>query len=280
MARTMHHEEGSSVATQAAEQTAEQTNGTTASIVPEPVALGEPDDIRSGAIEVLERKIDELESCVRSLSHDLRSPLVSILGFSRLLRDDYGERLAPTGLHFLDRIEQAGRHMERLLRDMLEFSRIDGSSDTRVHVDPTPILQQVLAELKLHLEEKKIELDLPENPPTLLIDRTRLYQLFANLIGNAVRHMDRDEDGRIRVEIEAVADGWRILVDDNGPGIAPEDHQRIFDVFQTAGRSSGRDNGGLGLAIVKKIVETHSGRVWVESESGQGSRFVVWLPGI
>ena len=228
--------------------------------------------------EALERKVDELEDCVRSLSHDLRSPLVSILGFSRLLRDDYHELLPPTGLHFLDRIEQAGRHMERLLRDMLEFSRIDGHASTRVHLNPLPILEQIQSELKLRLEEKGIRLDLPDDPPTLRFDRTRLYQLFANLIGNAVQHMDRERGGRVVVQIETAPDGWRIIVEDNGPGIAPEDRQRIFDVFQTASHTSGRDRSGLGLAIVKKIVETHSGRVWVESGADGGSRFIIWLP--
>ena len=229
--------------------------------------------------ESLEQKNEELETYVRSVSHDLRSPLVSLLGFSRLLRDDYHDVLNETGLHFLDRIEQAGRNMERLLHDLLELSRIEETSHCRVHVHPTPILQQLFSELKLQLDEKNIELQLPENPPSVLCDRTRLYQLFSNLIGNAIAHMGARPTGRIEVEIETLPDGWLISVRDNGPGIQRADHERIFEAFQTAGQpNEGKKNSGLGLAIVKKIVAAHSGRVWVESEAGAGACFLVWLP--
>jgi len=229
--------------------------------------------------ETLEHKNEELETYVRSVSHDLRSPLVSLLGFSRLLRDDYQEVLDETGLHFLDRIEQAGRHMQQLLHDMLELSRIEEVPHCRVHVNPTPILQQLLSELKLQLEEKSIELHLPEDPPTILCDRTRLYQLLSNLIGNAVQHMPRGTTGRVDVEIEAVSDGWQISVSDSGPGIPVEDRDRIFEAFETGGQPDGhKKTSGLGLAIVKKIVESHSGRVWVESDPNVGAQFFVWLP--
>lgn len=229
--------------------------------------------------EALERKNSELKACVRGVSHDLRSPLVSLLGFSRLLRDDYQEVLDRTGLHFINRIDQAARHIDQLLHDMLEFTRIGATSRCRVHINPKPILEQLHSELKLQLDEKNIDLILPDETPTILFDRTRLYQLFSNLIGNAIHHMDRKSAARIEVEITSEAAGWQISVRDNGPGIGPEDHQRIFGAFETASRPGNKHkSSGLGLAIVKKIVETDSGRVWVESELGTGARFVVWLP--
>ena len=229
--------------------------------------------------ESLERKNEELETYVRSVSHDLRSPLVSLLGFSRLLRDDYHEVLGETGNHFLDRIEQAGRHMKQLLHDMFELSRIEETSQCRVHVNPAPILQQLVSQLRLQLDEKNIELHLPEDPPTILCDRTRLYQLFSNLIGNAIQHMQVEAKGWIGVEVETVSDGWQISVSDSGPGIPLEDRDRIFEAFETASRPDSRNQtSGLGLTIVKKIVEAHSGRVWVESDLDAGARFVVWLP--
>jgi signal transduction histidine kinase len=229
--------------------------------------------------EALQQKNEELETYVRSVSHDLRSPLVSLLGFSRLLRDDYQETLGGAGLHFLDRIEQAGRHMKQLLHDMLELSRIEETSHCRVHVNPTPILQQLSSELKLQLEEKNIQLHLPKDPPTILCDRTRLYQLLSNLIGNAVQHMRLPTAGRITVEIETVSDGWQISVGDNGTGIPLEDRDRIFEAFETGSRPHGHEKTtGLGLAIVKKIVEAHSGRIWVEGDPDVGAQFCVWLP--
>jgi signal transduction histidine kinase len=227
----------------------------------------------------LEQKNDELEACVRGVSHDLRSPLVSLLGFSRILRDDYGEVLGDTGLHFLKRIDEAARHIEQLLQGMLELSRIGAAAQCRVQVNPAPILQQLHSELKLQLDEEDIELVLPDDPPTLICDRTRLYQLFSNLIGNAIQHMDRASFARIEVEVETILDGWQISVSDNGRGVPVRDHERIFRPFESMSRpGSQRKSSGLGLAIVKKIVESASGRVWVESEPGSGTRFVVRLP--
>lgn len=230
-------------------------------------------------LKALERKNDELETCLRSVSHDLRSPLVSLLGFTRLLRDDFGDPIGRTGRHFLDRIEEAGRNMERLLHDMLELTRIAEKPYCPVRVDPLPVLEELGAELKLQLDEAGIELHLPAAAPILLCDRTRLYQLFSNLIGNAIRHMEPNSSGRIDVSIDGVSDGWEITVQDNGPGIAPEDSARIFEAFQTARRPGpAKQSSGLGLAIVRKIVEAHHGHVRVESELGTGARFVIWLP--
>ena len=228
----------------------------------------------------LERNNEELEDCVRSLSHDLRSPLASLLGFTHLLREDFQDALKPTGLHFLDRIEESGRNMERLLRDLLDLSRIRSVPQQRVRTNPRAVLVQLRSEFKQRLEDTGIELSIPEHPPVILCDRTRLYQLFSNLIGNAISHMGpQSTAGRIEVEIETVAGGWQISVADNGPGIAPQDRKRVFEVFQTAGSTPpGKRSSGLGLAIVKKIVEAHRGRVWVESRPNGGARFLLRLP--
>ncbi|MEM9176087.1 MAG: HAMP domain-containing sensor histidine kinase [Myxococcota bacterium] len=232
--------------------------------------------------ETLVRKNEELETCMRSVSHDLRSPLVSVLGFARLMRDEFGGPIGRTGQHFLDRIEQAGKHMERLLDDLLELTRMEETPNTAVHVNPIAVLEQLAAEKKLPLDDAGISLVLPSEAPILVCDRTRLYQLFANLVGNAIRFVPRDGSGRIEVRIEAVSDGFRIDVDDNGPGIEPEDRERIFDPFRTAGTVrktvEGKKSSGLGLAIVRKIVESHRGRIHVEEAPIGGAGFRVWLP--
>ncbi len=228
----------------------------------------------------LEQNNEELEDCVRSLSHDLRSPLASLLGFTHLLREDFQDALEATGVHFLDRIEESGRNMERLLCDLLDLSRIRTLPEQRVANNPRAVLMQLRSEFRQRLEKKGIELSIPDHPPVILCDRTQLYQLFSNLIGNAISHMEpQTTAGRIEVEIESVEGGWQISVADNGPGIALEDQERVFEVFQTAGSTlPGKRSSGLGLAIVKKIVESHRGRVWVESRPNGGARFVVHLP--
>lgn len=227
----------------------------------------------------LARKNQELESYVHSVSHDLRSPLVSLLGFSRLLRQDFGDVLGDSGRHFLDRIEQAGRTMETLINDLLELSKIGQTGERKALVDPLKILLQLKAELKPRLEGRNIRLSVPENPPLVLCDRTRLYQVFSNLIGNALDYMGNVPNPRIEVEIVEEGDAHRVTVRDNGRGIDPAHHERIFEIFQSLGpRVDGRRGTGVGLAIVKKIAETHGGRVWVESRPGHGAAFHLRLP--
>ncbi|MBW2288129.1 MAG: PAS domain S-box protein [Deltaproteobacteria bacterium] len=230
-------------------------------------------------VEVLERKNTELQHCVYSLAHDLRSPLVALLGFSRLLRQDYGVQLDETGQHFIDRIEQAGRTMEELIHDLLEFSRIGQGDERRTMADPRIIVLQIAAEMKDRLDAVGARLELPDHPPLIYCDRTRLYQVFSNLIGNAIDHMGPCEDPAISVDVWDDADGHQISVSDHGRGIDELDHERIFEVFQSLQpRAGGHRGSGLGLAIVKKVAETHGGSVWVESASGRGAIFRLTLP--
>lgn len=227
----------------------------------------------------LARKNAELESYVQSVSHDLRSPLVSLRGFVRLVREDYGDVVGEQGRHFLDRIDQAGRTMEALIQDLLELSRIGSASEHKALVDPLPILRQLRAELKTRLEAQPAELVLPASAPFVLCDRTRLYQLFSNLIGNALDHMGPRDDARIEIAVSDAGTVHLLSVRDNGRGIEPAHHERIFEIFQSLGpRAEGRANAGVGLAIVKKIAETHGGAAWVESAPGAGATFFVSLP--
>ncbi|MDH3213509.1 MAG: PAS domain-containing sensor histidine kinase [Myxococcales bacterium] len=233
---------------------------------------------RREAEAALGRENAELEHCIQTLAHDLRSPLVALLGFSRLLRQDYGESLDDTGSHFLDRIEQSGRTMEVLIREILELSRIGHSGERRSPVDPRAVLLQIGAEIKPRLDAQGIRLSIPDTPPVLFCDRTRLYQLFSNLIGNAVDHMGPCDRPLISVRIEESADHHHLSVSDTGQGIPPEHHEEIFEVFRSLGsRTDGRRGTGIGLAIVRKIAETHSGRAWVESRPGAGTTFHVTL---
>lgn len=221
----------------------------------------------------------ELEHYVDAVSHDLRSPLVSVLGFSRLLREDYGDCLDEKGRHFLERIDQAGRTMEGLIHDLLELSRIGRCQVTKSLVDPKPVLEQVAAEMKPRLDETGTCLELPDDAPLLTCNRTRLYQIFSNLIGNALDHMGAVSAPTVRVEIQRREEVDEVVVADNGRGIPPEQQERIFQIFKSLGtRRDGRRGTGIGLAIVKRIAETHGGRVRVESEPGRGASFRLSLP--
>jgi PAS domain S-box-containing protein len=234
---------------------------------------------RQRAESELARRNHELEHCVNTLAHDLRSPLVALLGFSRLLRQDYGSSLDDTGAHFVDRIEQAGRTMEGLIHDLLELSRIGRQGERPAMVDPRTVLAQLAAELKPRLDAEGIRLALPDDPPLVYCDRTRLYQIFANLIGNAITHMGECAFRGIAVEVFQEEDVDHITVRDFGRGIAPKHHEKIFEAFQTLGRRrDGARGTGMGLAIVRKIAETHGGRAWVESRPSRGATFHVTFP--
>jgi PAS domain S-box-containing protein len=229
--------------------------------------------------EGLARSNAQLEHYVHAVSHDLRSPLVSLLGFSRLLREDYGAQLEEKGRHFLDRIEQAGHIMESLIHDLLELSRIGRTEASKSLIDPRSVLAPLYAEVKPRLDQEGATLELPQTPPLLLCNHTRLYQLFSNLVGNALDHMGNVERPTIRVEVKSLQDAHQITVSDNGKGIDPAHHDRIFEIFQSLGpRRDGRRRTGVGLAIVKKIVETHGGQVWVDSDLGKGADFHLTLP--
>ncbi len=221
---------------------------------------------------------NELEQTVRAVAHDLRSPLVSVLGFSRLLRDEYGDALAERGLHFVNRIDQAGRTMEQLISQLLDYARIGHADERRQRVDPREVLQQLRAELKPRLDEAGVELELPAEPPLLSCDRTRFYQLLSNLLGNALDHMGACDSPRIRVTIDS-HDGWsHIRVSDNGKGVDPEMRHSVFDLFRSGPGADGRKRSGLGLSIVKRIAELHGGQVELENSPGPGASFRVSLP--
>jgi hypothetical protein len=227
----------------------------------------------------LSRRAEELQNWVNAVSHDLRSPLVAVLGFARLLGEDYADRLDEQGLRFLRRIEEAGRTMESLVHDLLEFARIGRSEPKPVHVNARDVLQQLHAELKPRLEEAQIELRLPDDPPLLWCDRTQLYQVLSNLVTNAIDHAGPDRKPAIEVSVLAEPGARHLVVRDFGQGIDPADHERIFEIFQTRGvRRNGKRGTGIGLAIVRKIAEAHGGKAWVESRLGEGAAFHVTFP--
>lgn len=233
-----------------------------------------------GQIEALQRSNEELEHTIGAVAHDLRSPLVGLLGFSRLLRQDYGTALDDTGRHFIDRIEQGARTMERLIHDLLELARIGAPGETPSLVDAHSLLRLLASELKPRLDQHGIELCVVDGTASpIYCDRARLYQLFSNLVGNAIEHMGPRAGARIEVEIREAEGEHEIVVADNGRGVDPAHRSRIFETFQSFGkRSDGERGTGMGLAIVKRIAEKYGGRVWFEEAPGGGAGFHVALP--
>ncbi len=225
----------------------------------------------------LESANKDLESFSYSVSHDLRAPLRAICGFAEIVARRHRESLDQEGRHYMDNILEAGARMGQLIDDLLAYSRLGRTALRHQQVPLRPLLERVIDSMALRVAETGAEVDLPEDLPAVPGDTGLLERVLGNLIQNALAYRRPDVPLRVGVSCEAEPDHFLIRVRDNGIGIAPEHHERIFQVFQ---RLHGDDHpgSGIGLAIVRKSVRLMGGEVWVESAEGEGSTFCVRLP--
>lgn len=225
------------------------------------------------------KQVDRLKSdFVHTVSHDLRSPLTSVLGYTELV-----ERVGPLNeeqVEFLKHIRSSVESITSLVNELLDLSRLEAGVDVRREiVQLDNILKFALGTLEgqFRLNNLKLKLDIAEDLPELRGNPIRLRQLLDNLLTNAVKYAPLETT--IRLSLQAEGDLIIFSVTDEGPGIPQSEQGRIFEKFYRASNVSERVSGsGLGLAIVKSIVDSHQGRIWVESVVGQGSTFFVVLP--
>ena len=221
-------------------------------------------------------KNQELESFVYTISHDLRAPLVSLDGFSSLLKRESQNQLGEQGQHYLERIRANVAHMNTLITELLELSRIGRVVGPEEEIDVGVLLREIEEGLVLKLEQEGVEFIVQQPLPAVRGDRGRIRQVFANLIENAVKF--RSLERRLRIEVGCEEEGgfYRFHVGDNGIGILPQYQEQIFEPFRQL--DSGIEGVGMGLTLVKRIVDHHGGRIWVESEAGKGSTFYFTIP--
>ncbi len=227
--------------------------------------------------EDLENKNKELEAFVYTVSHDLRTPLISLEGFSDMLREEFGDELGEDGTHYLDRIQANVQKMDEFIDDLLQLSRVGRKEPPEEEVEVGEIVEEVLDDLRSRIDEKGINTEVKGEMPTLSFQRKRLYQIFSNLISNACKYMGEQEDPRIEIGVEDQEDSWLFWVEDNGIGIDEEQKDKIFEIFHREKRCDA-EGTGVGLAIVKRIIENKEGEIWVESEKGEGSTFYIEFP--
>lgn len=222
----------------------------------------------------LERTNQELREFAYVVSHDLKAPLRAIDSLVNWIAADYADSFDEDGKEQMDLLLGRVRRMQNLIEGVLQYSRVG-----RLHEEPAPVnLTRLLAEvLDALAPPAHIVITRPDRLPVVVGERTRLYQLFQNLISNAIKYMDKS-DGLVDISCQLEGAWWRLAVRDNGPGIDPKDHERIFQIFQTLHAKDEYESTGIGLTLVKKIVELHGGRVWVESQLGRGSTFFFTLP--
>jgi signal transduction histidine kinase len=238
---------------------------------------------RTGELEQanhrLREEMSEKEDFLRAVSHDLNAPLRNIDGMAALIAAKWSGELPAEVLTRLQRIQANVQSETELLGELLELSRIKSRPQKRHWVDLKALLRQVRESFEFELKQKNVALNIGPDLPTLYVERSRLREVFQNLIDNAIKYMGARSDGRIDVGYRRLGEVHRFSVTDNGPGIAPAEQQRIFRIFSrvSTATSCGVPGKGIGLAVVKSIVSNYDGRVWVESHPPGGSVFHVEL---
>lgn len=232
---------------------------------------------RKELIGELESKNEELERFTYTVSHDLKSPLVTISGFIGFLEQDARsgnmERFKQDAL----RINEAVSKMQRLLNELLQLSRIGRMMNPPLELSFIEMVNEAMDIVHGRLEERGITVHVQPNLPSIYGDKPRIMEVLQNLLDNAAKYMG----DQINPAVEIGQRGWEndmpvFYIRDNGIGIASEHHERVFGLFNKLDAKS--EGTGVGLALVKRIVEIHGGRIWVESELGKGSTFLFTLP--
>ena len=224
----------------------------------------------------LERSNQELDDFAYIASHDLKEPLRGLFNHATFLLEDYKDKIDEDGVRRLTRLGQLCQRMERLINDLMYFSRL-GRADLAVQeTDPNAVIVEIQQMMETVLSERHARIVVPCVLPQIVCDKTRVTEVFRNLITNAVKYNDKAERlveiGFLEsVDTDVGAERNVFYVRDNGVGIDREFYREIFRIFkQLQNASDGPETGtGVGLTFVKKIVERHGGRIWLESEVRQ-----------
>ncbi len=226
--------------------------------------------------EELARSNADLEQFAYVASHDLQEPLRSVVGFTSLLSRRYAGRLDDDADRFIGRAVAAASRMQVLINDLLSYSRVGRNMDDLEGVDTGALLDRETNSLHASIEESGAKI-VSDGLPTITSDATLLGHVFRNLIGNAIKYRGK-EPPVVHVWAEQLGDEWRFAVRDNGIGIDPRFADRIFTIFQRLHPRGTYAGTGIGLSISKKAVERLGGRIWVESQLGQGATFYFTVP--
>ncbi|RKZ35234.1 MAG: hypothetical protein DRQ37_06850 [Gammaproteobacteria bacterium] len=226
----------------------------------------------------LEKQNEELERFTYTVSHDLKSPLVTIKGFAGQLTQDLSKGRQDRMADDAERIERAAEHMHELLDDLLELSIVGQVANAPEDVSLSAVVDEAAGLLSAQFAERDVRLEVAPDLPVVSVDRIRLLEVIQNLMENAVKFMGDQTSPLVEVGVREAEGEVICFVRDNGSGIDPRHQHKAFAIFERMHPEI--EGTGIGLALAKRIVETHGGRIWLESEGeGHGSTFYFWLPG-
>lgn len=216
----------------------------------------------------------QLENFAYIASHDLKSPLRTIISFAQLLKRSSRDKLDPKEYDFLQYIISGAENMNKLIGDLLTYSRVNTEKDELILLDVEKIVDTIKSDLKADLEEKNVRLQVETALPRQLVgDETKIRQLFQNLIANAIKFQRSAVDSYIKIAAAEKTDHFLFTIEDNGIGIKEEFFENIFLLFRKLHTNEEYKGTGIGLALCKKIVEQHGGKIWVTSTLGKGTTF-------
>ncbi|TXE14981.1 PAS domain S-box protein [Seonamhaeicola algicola] len=222
-------------------------------------------------LEKLAKSNNELQEYAHIVSHDLKSPLRSINALVTWLKEDNVDKLDNVSLQNIALIETTLEKMDQLISDVLEYSSIGSDDDELTEVN----LDTLIADLiQIMYKPEHIKVEILNKLPTIKGDKTKLQQVFQNLISNAIKFIDKPE-GYVKVSVEDISTHYKFSIKDNGIGIDEKYHSKIFKVFQSVNKR--KDSSGIGLSIVKKVVELHEGKIWLTSKLNEGTTFFFTL---
>jgi PAS domain S-box-containing protein len=243
---------------------------------------------RKKAEEVLEKLNTDLESTIRELmrtnkelqefayitAHDLKTPLRGIGTLAEWLSTDYADKFDEQGQKHVKLLVERAKRADKLVDSILQYSSAGHAREEKEQIDLNTVLPEIICEID---PTENIEITIENKLPVLMCKKTHIIQVFQNLLSNAIQYMDK-EKGRINVGCIEEEGFWKFSVADNGPGIDQKYFKKIFKIFQTLSPTDETESTGIGLSVAKKIVTLNAGRIWVESNPGEGSTFFFTLP--
>ncbi len=242
------------------------------------LGIGRDISEKKKAEEELQQRREELEDLIYLITHNLKSPIVSVEGFANLLIEEAGSRLDEESFKYLDRIKKNVESMNTMISDLLEFSKYGKMDMVLERVDLQQLVRDLIEEIQVQFAPVNVQVEIPEPLPEVVAHGEGIKTVFENLLNNAAKYRKPDQDVHIKIWFEKQPRFFAFHIEDDGIGIEPEAQKKIFNLFQRAANAADIHGTGVGLAICKRIVMRQGGFITVHSTPGEGTRFSFTLP--